>query len=349
MTPGTLSVDHTPTVPIGGSEFEVTVTSAGSPLQNALVCIYKAGECYEVGYTDTLGHCILPTTVLSGGTMLLTITHHNFLPYMFDLPVEAAGCGAILLDHTVYNCEQTILVGVWDSDLNMNPGVPEVAYADLSSTSEPGPETIVLTETGSDTGEFQGTIQTSATESGPGYLLISHNEQIAAVYHDADCDGEPRDVEDTAVSDCQGPVISNVIVTDIGTDSATITWTTNEPADTVLNWGESTPPGNQESDSAMRTDHEVILTGLESCTTYFFAVSVRIQVEIRPSMTTVEHITSSSHSNWWSWCRRTWTRIPTGRSPADSGHGARLPVAVDNMVNRIPHRDTPAAMYMVIT
>ena len=59
----------------------------------------------------------------------------------------------------------------------------------------------------------------------------------------------------------------------MGTDTATITWQTDEASTTVLTWGESIPPATVESDGAMVTDHEVTLDGLDPCTDYFFMVA----------------------------------------------------------------------------
>ncbi len=273
MDPVTLDVDHLPTTPIGGSDYEVNVSYNSSPIEGALVCIYKSGEAYEVGTTDSLGNVTLPALLTSGGTMMLTVTYHNALPYMADILVEAAGCGAMLLDRSLYNCDQTIMVRVWDSDLDLNPGEPDFTTVDISSTSEAVPETITLVETGNDTSEFRGTIQTSSTESGPGYLLIAHDDNILAVYHDADCDGSSRDVEDSAVADCVGPIISGLSVTGLGLDTVTISWNTDELSNSVVTWGPGVPPAIVETNDQMVLDHSITLTGLDTCTDYFFKVS----------------------------------------------------------------------------
>jgi len=274
IDPMTFTVDHLPTVPIGGSDFTVTVNNMRAPVENALVCICKDDDqCYEVGYTNALGQVTLPATLMTGGDMLLTVTAHNFTPYTANVIVAAAGCGAMMMDKTKYNCDDDILIRVWDSDLNVNPGAPDTAFADISSDSEPVPETIVLTETGDDTSEFQGSIITSGTQGGTGYLLITHGDLITAVYADADCEGSPVDVIDTADADCLGPVISGVTVSGLSTDRVTISWSSDEVSDSVLTWGDTTPPSIVETDSAMELTHEFTLVGLDPCTQYYFMVS----------------------------------------------------------------------------
>ena len=53
---------------------------------------------------------------------------------------------------------------------------------------------------------------------------------------------------------------------------ATITWDTDEPADSVVNYGITTALGNTESDSSLVTNHQIYLNGLLSDTTYYYEV-----------------------------------------------------------------------------
>jgi hypothetical protein len=69
------------------------------------------------------------------------------------------------------------------------------------------------------------------------------------------------------------PVISNVSVGSITNTSATITWTTDQPSTTLVNFGTTTAYGsNSTLDSTMVTSHSVTLTGLTLGTTYDFDV-----------------------------------------------------------------------------
>ncbi len=70
------------------------------------------------------------------------------------------------------------------------------------------------------------------------------------------------------------PVISNVQVTNITATGATITWTTNENADSKVDYGLTAGPPytDTETDGAMVTSHSIDLTGLSSGTTYHFRV-----------------------------------------------------------------------------
>jgi hypothetical protein len=54
--------------------------------------------------------------------------------------------------------------------------------------------------------------------------------------------------------------------------TATITWNTDEPSDSVVNYGTTTALGNTESDAAMVTSHSITLTNILPETTYYFEV-----------------------------------------------------------------------------
>lgn len=72
--------------------------------------------------------------------------------------------------------------------------------------------------------------------------------------------------------DTTPPTISNVAATGVASTSATITWTTNEPSDSMVNYGITTSLGIDKSDSALVTSHSVTLTNLQKGTLYYFEV-----------------------------------------------------------------------------
>lgn len=74
-------------------------------------------------------------------------------------------------------------------------------------------------------------------------------------------------------ADTTPPTISNVQVMDITDTSATITWTTDEPADSLVEYGTTTSYGSSEYDPTLTTSHSITLTGLSPGTTYHFRVS----------------------------------------------------------------------------
>lgn len=69
------------------------------------------------------------------------------------------------------------------------------------------------------------------------------------------------------------PQISNVQAINVGSNAATITWTTDAPADSQVRYGLTSSYGQQTTvDPAMVTSHSVSLSGLTPSTTYHYQV-----------------------------------------------------------------------------
>jgi PKD repeat protein len=69
------------------------------------------------------------------------------------------------------------------------------------------------------------------------------------------------------------PTISNIAVSNITIDSATISWTTDQPTSTFFEYGKTTEYGNSISDSALITNHSITLVNLAPDTTYHFRIT----------------------------------------------------------------------------
>lgn len=72
--------------------------------------------------------------------------------------------------------------------------------------------------------------------------------------------------------DTTPPVISNVQVSSVTDTKSTITWATNEPADSLVRYGTGIPSSGTAYNSAPVTNHSITLSGLSANTTYFFEV-----------------------------------------------------------------------------
>ncbi len=75
----------------------------------------------------------------------------------------------------------------------------------------------------------------------------------------------------SATPDTDGPVISSVISTSTPA-TATITWTTDENASALVNYGIDSGYGSASTSNAFETDHVIVLAGLDPETTYHFQV-----------------------------------------------------------------------------
>ena len=183
--------------------------------------------------------------------------------------------GIITLNKAIYSCSDTIGITLNDSDL-MGSGSHLVT---INSSTESSPEeSVTLTESPASSGRFVGTINT--TSSLPGYgngvLSLSNGDTITVTYIDAD-DGQGGynvTKTDTATADCIGPVISNVLVTNITGSSATITWTTDENSNSRVTYGTTIPPTTNKDDlTNYLTSHSLVVNGLSQCTHYYFSVT----------------------------------------------------------------------------
>lgn len=92
-------------------------------------------------------------------------------------------------------------------------------------------------------------------------------------HHDHDDDDDkPRPTSTDKIA----PVISTVSTSAVTTSSATITWTTNEPATSRVAYGTSTNYTHLSVfNNAKVTSHSVTITGLSASTTYHFSVRSR--------------------------------------------------------------------------
>ncbi len=109
------------------------------------------------------------------------------------------------------------------------------------------------------------------------------NAVMAAFYSGSQCDLDQDDIDGisalypasgaTPAPDTTAPVISSVTATGITDTSATITWTTDESADSRVDYGVDTSYGSFGSNGSLLTTHSITLTGLGPTTAYHYKVT----------------------------------------------------------------------------
>jgi hypothetical protein len=93
--PGAVSIGSNIPVPI-------TVTDGNyAPVESAMVCLHKAGETFDRGWTDASGQVVLYSSALTPGFLDLTITGANNLPHVDSIPVMAAGRYVAYIGHVM--------------------------------------------------------------------------------------------------------------------------------------------------------------------------------------------------------------------------------------------------------
>jgi hypothetical protein len=96
---------------------------------------------------------------------------------------------------------------------------------------------------------------------GGGYFVLKSGEETR---------GEQGDGGEGA-GDVTPPTITGVWATETE-NSVTITWTTNEPSDSVVNYGTTQFLGSTKSSSIKVSNHTIIITELESDTEYYYEI-----------------------------------------------------------------------------
>ena len=88
---------------------------------------------------------------------------------------------------------------------------------------------------------------------------------------------------DSTLNTIGPPTISSVATGNTTTNSATITWTTDQPTDSLVSYGTTTSYGSTVGDPAMTTNHSVTLMNLNTQTKYHFSVTSRNSYNITAS------------------------------------------------------------------
>jgi hypothetical protein len=180
------------------------------------------------------------------------------------------GEAVVTLDRSGYALPGEIIVEVGDADLQ---GAGQVTVTGLTTT-EPGGQSFILPETAR-RGVFRTTIPLVSATNAPltGRLRGAPGDQITLRYFDA---SRSTIVEATATVDVTAPHITGV-TNAVDFTTATIFWNTDEPADSLVEFGESLPfPINRTAfDPSLTMSHAVTLGGLQPDHTYYFEVVSR--------------------------------------------------------------------------
>jgi hypothetical protein len=180
--------------------------------------------------------------------------------------IPPPGFGIVLLDRPAYTAPSAIKIKVIDSNLGTQPSTT----ATIKSTTEPNGFSVTLQYAGI-SGSFTGTVLTAAGAAvpGDGKLQIAHGDSISVEYFDVSA-GVTRIAN--AGADLIPPIISGVAQSS-QYGQALITWTTDEPANSVVRFNTNTTLSRVITNNALVTAHVVELTNLIPGRTYFYAVS----------------------------------------------------------------------------
>lgn len=216
--------------------------------------------------------------------------------------------GGVLLNRTRYSCYDAVTVDVTDCDLNVDGQTIETISVHVASSTDPLGKMLELTETAANSATFAGTLYLTGQPdpfagTGPNLeswlselgesdaeaaaafrlmfvaaeseLQVTNGDLLTASYVDAE-DGEGHVnimATDTAVIDCQGPVLTNLQLASVGPRRATITFETDEPAYAQLAYGtDCNSLDGTVTPGGIRSSHTMNLTNLTESTTYEYAI-----------------------------------------------------------------------------
>src|SRR5439155_1106767 len=138
-----------------------------------------------------------------------------------------ASYSRLTLDRVVYSEADTIHVSVDDSDATS-------VVVHVASRTEPAGESVTMSRGGP--GEtWHGSIATAFGTATPDNVLqVREGDIVTAAYQDI---SPPHTATANANILASGPTIHDVTVVSIGSTTATVRWTTNEPATTEVRYG----------------------------------------------------------------------------------------------------------------
>ncbi len=193
-----------------------------------------------------------------------------------------------------FNQENSHFSEVWTLLIDTEKPTPS---ADNVTIMDPDTLTVV---TGGAISETEFLVEVTCDENGSTVKLWSDIDGLVGSAADSDNDGEVVFISDTLSEnthelsiqeidragnksdnvylmtltvDVTPPTISGITESSPGKTFITIEWTTDEPATSVVWYGETTDYGLTQSDNSLGTGHSITLSGLSENTTYHYRVS----------------------------------------------------------------------------
>jgi hypothetical protein len=188
-------------------------------------------------------------------------------PQPFGLVITGGvgnGAASLAFDRAQYGESGTVQLQV--TDANAGPSV----QVSVSSNTEPTPEVVTLN---GNNGIYNGSLTIVPQTTGPndGQLAVSEGDMLTATYQDA---SPSATLTATAQVSFDAPQITNVKATSPSQGSVLVTWSTDRPADSRVDYG-LTPSLELGNVTVSQTglDHSVWITGLAPGSKYLYDVT----------------------------------------------------------------------------
>lgn len=189
--------------------------------------------------------------------------------FMQFIPELISTNATLRLSQDAYGCNDEIVATLVDADLiGQSSALLEVTTAGGDA------ETITLTAV-SGNGDFSGTIavHTGDLSVGNSMLEVTEDDLLTLSYLDAVHTADAPDLVSVDVPiDCTAPVVTNVTITQIGAQYATVLFETSEAASGTVSAGADCGSVDSQSSFASGTVHNVRVQGLLPLSAYFLVI-----------------------------------------------------------------------------
>ncbi|MCD6385149.1 hypothetical protein J7M23_05160, partial [Candidatus Sumerlaeota bacterium] len=280
----TESLMKSPDSPPGEPEPNIPPPNPASPLPFPGFDLFATDGNDWVGITgsgfDNITNYGARNLIVDGHDLFLgTANPMNLHPYGgWELWRGTRECstGQLKIDRRYYRCVDSAFIGLRDCDLNTSSGVYDTAVVYVESGTDITSETVILKESGLDTGVFEGyvNLDDEPTTAYDGIIQVADGDTLRVLYQDAhDEFGRTTLIKAESKIDCLPPTISNVRVISVGVHGAVIGFDTDEVTFGLVNFGYSCDNLTETMPDIDTNEHIVALYGLDSQTTYSFVVS----------------------------------------------------------------------------
>ncbi len=250
------------------------------------------------GETQTLDRQLTPAP-----TLTISITSPSEGAVLNSSPVTVTGTVTNNADVTVNGVQATVSNDTFDASVSLNEGLNTITAIATDQYNQTASDSITVTllTKGSITGtvtdlttglplssatvtvtdslnitlsaltDVNGFYNISAVTQGAFSGSISKEFYIPYPFTGTMLPGQTITID--AALDPAPPVISNIQVTDITTDSATVSWTTDQETSTVFEYGIDTSYGNIATDPTLAYNHIILITNLTPSTTFHFNIT----------------------------------------------------------------------------
>lgn len=197
-----------------------------------------------------------------------------------------------------------------------------------------------------------------ATDNLPGFLASGPGT------NSANTTGDEPEIADTT-TDNGSPGISSPAASQVQHNSATITWTTTEPATSQVEYGTTTGYGSTSSlDTSLTTNHSVVISSLNPNTTYFFRVrsededgnlttssnvsfttSAAPQAELPEISAITDNVTASAATIRWTTDKQTTSQVDYGKTSSFGSQTTKSTAMVTSHTVNITGLDANTTYY----